>query len=264
MKKKIDLLAIIGLAFGVGAVLGAMYFKGVPVSSFNNPAALLVIFAGTLATILISFTGKELGKIGGIFGSVFNDTEYQSNKELIQMFLELTQKARKEGLLSLEPEVEKIDDIFLKKGLRMVVDGLDSELIEGTLELDIESMEERHGTNASVFSSAGAYAPTLGVLGAVFGLIAAMGSINDTENMSHAIAAAFMATILGIFTGYVMWNPFAGKLKVKTKHEAHYKHMLIEGILCLQKGEPAAVVKNRLLAMIPRAEQEIFEKEDGK
>jgi chemotaxis protein MotA len=264
MKKSLDLFTIIGLAFGVGAVLGAMYFKKVGLENFANPAALLVIFAGTLATVLISFTGKDLGKIGGIFGNVFNDTHYKSNSEIIDMFVELASKARKEGLLTLEPEIEKLDDLFLKKGLRMVVDAQDEEFIESTLELDIEGMEERHALNASIFSAAGAYAPTLGVLGAVFGLIAAMGSINDTELMSHAIAAAFMATILGIFTGYVMWNPFAGKLKAKTKHEVAYKHMLLEGILCIQKGESVPVVKNRLMAMIPSSEQEAIEKSGNK
>ena len=116
-------------------------------------------------------------------------------------------------------------------------------------------MEKRHEINASIFSSAGTYAPTLGVLGAVFGLIAAMSHIDDTDAMAEAIAAAFIATILGIFTGYVLWNPFAKKLKVKSQQEAMIKTMIVTGLLSIQKGDNTLLVKDKLLAMLPKKQQ---------
>lgn len=133
---------------------------------------------------------------------------------------------------------------------------MDSEVIADILGTEVAAMEARHEENAGIFSSAGMYAPTLGVLGAVFGLIAAMSHIDDTEAMAEAIAAAFIATILGIFTGYVLWNPFAKKLKVKSHEEALVKSMAIEGILSLQKGESPIVIKEKLLSILPYAEQE--------
>jgi chemotaxis protein MotA len=258
--QKIDLTTIIGIALGLGAVAGAMYFKKVSYSVFNNPAALIVIFVGTIASVMNSFTGHELKNIGSLFKMVFNDVgNGMSDKQVIELFQSMILKARKEGLLSLEQELNNINDSFIRKGLRMAVDGMQEENIVEILESDISEMEERHNTNASVFSSAGAYAPTLGVLGAVFGLIAAMANIDNTEEMAHAIAAAFIATILGIFTGYVLWNPFANKLKTRTKHEVAQKRLVIVGIVSMQRGESPTILRSRMTAMLPSKEQEEFE-----
>ena len=167
----------------------------------------------------------------------------------------LATDVRKEGLLVLEKRMEAIDDPFIKKAINMVVDGSPEEYIEETLGAEIAAMEARHEENASIFSAAGAYAPTLGVLGAVFGLIAAMTHIDNTEEMAHAISAAFIATILGIFTGYVLWNPFAKKLKLKSQEEAFRKEMIIEGILALQRGESTMKLKDKLVGLQPQKKQ---------
>ena len=143
----------------------------------------------------------------------------------------------------------------------MIVDGTSDETIADILGTEISAMEERHATNASIFSSAGTYAPTLGVLGAVFGLIAAMSHINDTAAMAEAIAAAFVATILGIFTGYVLWNPFAKKLKVKSHSEVVLKSMIVEGVLSIQKGDSPVMIQEKLLAVLPPKKREEVLKE---
>ncbi|GHU53735.1 flagellar motor protein MotA [Clostridia bacterium] len=265
MGKKPDLTTIIGCAIGVGAVLAAMHFKHIHLSVFLNPAATLIIFVGTVAAVMNSFTMKELSSVGKLFDMIFNDAgKEDSNVEIIQKFFDLTVLARKEGLLVLEDEANRLENKFMKKGLLMVVDGVDEGYITEMLELDIESMEERHGTRASIFSSAGAYAPTLGVLGAVFGLIAAMSNINEIEMMAEAVAAAFIATILGIFTGYVLWNPFATKLKMKSKHEVLQKRMIIEGIICIQRGENPVLVKSRLAVFLQGNEQDQFSQDSKK
>lgn len=251
-----EITTLLGIIVGFIAVIGAMIFKHISFTVFLNPAAFFVIFVGTVATILNSFPGKNLKSLGALFKILFTKQKGMSEVEVIKLMVDLSNTARKEGLLVLESRMGEIDDPFIKKGVRLVIDGMGDDVISDILGAEIAAMEERHEINASIFSSAGMYAPTLGVLGAVFGLIAAMSHIDDTDAMAEAIAAAFIATILGIFTGYVLWNPFAKKLKVKSQEEALIKSMVIEGLLSLQKGEPPIVIKEKLLSVLPQSEQE--------
>ena len=222
-----ELTTILGVIAGVVAVVGAMIFKHINFAVLLNPAAFFVIIVGTIATILNSFPAKNLKSLGSLFKILFNQKKQQSEAEVIDLIYNLSKQARSEGLLSLEAKVEQIEDPFLKKGVRLLVDGTGAELIEEILETEIAAMEKRHEVNASIFSSAGMYAPTLGVLGAVFGLIAAMSHINDTDQMAEAISAAFIATILGIFTGYVLWHPFANKLNTSELSESEIGNELL-------------------------------------
>ncbi len=250
-----ELTTILGVIAGVVAVVGAMIFKHINFAVLLNPAAFFVIIVGTIATILNSFPGENLKSLGSLFKILFTQKKQQSEAEMIDLIYNLSKQARSEGLLSLEAKVEQIEDPFLKKGVRLLVDGTGAELIEEILETEIAAMEKRHEVNASIFSSAGMYAPTLGVLGAVFGLIAAMSHINDTDQMAEAISAAFIATILGIFTGYVLWNPFAKKLKVKSQQEVMSKEMIIIGILSMQNGDSPFILKEKLIATLPKSKQ---------
>jgi chemotaxis protein MotA len=255
MKKRgIEFMTLIGLALGVGAVLGAMHFKHVPLSAFNNRAALLVIFAGTVASVLNAFPGRDLKNIGKLFMGVFT-SDKANPLGTIKQVVAIAETARREGVLAIEQKLDTIDNDFMKKGFQMVVDGSSEDYVEEVLESEISEMEERHSINASIFAQAGAYAPTLGVLGAVFGLIAAMESIDNTDKMAEAVAAAFMATILGIFTGYVLWNPFANKLKMKSKHEVQDMRIILEGIKAIQSGYSPNIIKEKLLGMLPKSER---------
>lgn len=253
-----ELTTILGIIVGFIAVIGAMIFKHISFTVFLNPAAFFVIFVGTVATILNSFPGENLKSIGALFRILLTKQKGTTEVEIIKLIVELSNVARKEGLLALEGKLSEIEDPFIKKGIRLVVDGMDEEVITDILGAEISAMESRHEVNASIFSSAGMYAPTLGVLGAVFGLIAAMSHIDNTEAMAEAIAAAFIATILGIFTGYVLWNPFAKKLKVKSHAEVLRKSMAIEGIISLQKGESPLMIQEKLLSVLPYSKQEVI------
>lgn len=250
-----ELTTILGVIVGFIAVIGAMIFKKISFTVFINPAAFFVIFVGTAATILNSFPGKTLKNLGALFKILFTKQKLMSEAEIIALMTGLSGDARREGLLALEAKMETLEDPFIQKGLRLVVDGVQQESIVDILESEIAAMEERHEVNASIFSSAGMYAPTLGVLGAVFGLIAAMSHIDDTAAMSEAIAAAFIATILGIFTGYVLWNPFAKKLKVKSKEEVLLKRMVIEGVLSIQSGDSSDTLQEKLMSLLSQTEQ---------
>jgi chemotaxis protein MotA len=215
----------------------------------------MIIFAGTIASVIIAFPLNEIKKVPKLFKIIFTEQKLLDGKGIITLFSDWAQLARKEGLLALEARLMEVEDPFLKNGLSLAVDGQSAEYIRDVLSEEIDAMEERHQAGAAIFSQAGTYAPTLGVLGAVLGLIAALGNMNDTEELGKAISAAFVATMLGIFTGYVLWNPFANKLKQKSKQEVKVKEMMLEGILSILEGEAPRVIEQKLASYLPSEER---------
>ncbi|MFJ8237567.1 flagellar motor stator protein MotA [Ureibacillus sp. NPDC094379] len=245
-----DLSTIIGIILGVAAVFVGMVLKGASLSVLINPAAFLIIIVGTIASVTIAFPTKELKRIPKLFKILFTETKLTSDIEIIKMFSQWADLARREGLLALESKATEIEDPFLKNGLTLAIDGQNADYIRDVLSEEVEALEDRHASGAQIFSQAGTYAPTLGVLGAVVGLIAALKDMNDIEKLGHAISAAFVATLLGIFTGYVLWNPFANKLKRKSAEEVKQKYMMIEGILSVLEGEAPRVIEQKLASYL--------------
>ena len=233
---------VIGLVGGIISVFVGMILKGAPLTALNNPAAFLIIIGGTIACLFNAFTMEQMSKVPTLFKLLLRGNEEQSKGELVKTFVDLSQLARREGILALESRVESIDDPFFRNGLSMVIDGMDPEFVESVLDAELAIMEQRHAEMRSIFSQAGTYAPTLGVLGA--------------EKLGHSIAAAFVATILGIFTGYVLWLPFANKLKIKSENEVGHKRMIMEGILSLQAGDSPTQIESKLMIYIPQSERE--------
>jgi len=253
-----DKSSLIGIVLAIIAVGVGMVFKGVSPMVLINPAALLIILLGTVAAIVIAFPMSEIAKVPKLFKIIFTEQKQEDTKELIRLFSDWAQLARKEGLLALEARTSEIEDPFLKNGLSLSVDGQSAEYIRDVLTEEIEAMEERHRAGALIFAQAGTYAPTLGVLGAVIGLIAALGNMSDAEALGHAISAAFVATLLGIFTGYVLWHPFANKLKRKSQIEARQKYLMIEGVLSILEGEAPRVIEQKLASYLPVTERKQF------
>lgn len=245
---------VIGIVLGVVAVTVGMILKGASLTALINPAAVMIIFVGTAACLCNSFPLADVKKFPTMVKLLFKGQNLITKHELLALFRDLSQLARREGLLALESRTEEIMEPFLKNGLTMVIDGMDPEFVGDVLEADIAAMEDRHRTGALLFTQAGTYAPTLGVLGAVIGLISALGNLDDVEKLGHAIAAAFVATLFGIFSGYVLWHPFGNKLKLMSKKEVEVKRMMIEGVLSLQAGESPVAVEAKLLVFIPKSE----------
>jgi chemotaxis protein MotA len=254
-ESKVELSTIIGVITGILAVGVGMIMKGASLKALINPAAFLIILAGTAACLFNAFPMSQLKKFPKLLKILFKKQQMTSKAEVLERFTNMSQMARREGLLALEPMLEEIQDPFLKNGLSMVIDGMDQELVVDVLSLDIQLMEDRHKAGAQIFSQGGTYAPTLGVLGAVVGLIAALGNLNDIEKLGHSISAAFIATLLGIFTGYVLWHPFANKLKLLSKNESELKHMIVEGLMSIQAGESSATIESKLKIFIPLSER---------
>src|SRR5690625_3660903 len=223
-----------------------MILKGVTIESLLNPAAFLIIILGTVASVLIAFPTRVIKNVPSLFKIIFTEKDEVNIKDLINRFTEWAEQTRREGLLSLEANMENINDPFLESGLQMAIDGQNPDFIRDVLMEKIAAMEKRHAEGAQVFSQAGTYAPTLGVLGAVVGLVAALGNMENMDVLGAAISAAFIATLLGIFTGYVLWHPFANKLKEKSRQEVRVKEIMVEGILSITAGESPAVIKDKL------------------
>jgi chemotaxis protein MotA len=254
--------SIIGVLLALISVGVGMVMKGANLNALLTPAAYVIIVGGTAAAITIAFPGSELKKIPKLIKIIFNEQKMIDKRELIKQLSEWALTARREGLLTLEEKVMEIDDPFLKKGMQMIVDGGESNYVKEVLEEEIAAMEERHQAGALIFTQAGTYAPTLGVLGAVVGLIAALGNLTDIEKLGHSIGAAFIATLLGIFTGYVLWHPFANKLKRKSKQEAELKRIMMEGILSIQAGFLPNAIEEKLLVYLPTHERNLKEEDD--
>ncbi|KEQ26768.1 flagellar motor stator protein MotA [Paenibacillus tyrfis] len=247
---------IIGIILAIIAVGVGMVLKGASLSALLNPAAILIIFVGTAAALFIGFSLEELKLFPKLMKIVFTEQKTISKLELIDMFTEWVAITRREGLLAMESKVEEIPDPFLRNGMRMIIDGNDQEFVHDVLMEDIHTMQERHRTGAQIFTQAGTYAPTLGVLGAVVGLIAALSNLSEIEALGHLISAAFVATLLGIFSGYVLWHPIANKLKQKSKKEVELRMMMVEGLLSIQTGISATAVQQKLMIFVPTSQRE--------
>ncbi len=255
---------VIGLGLGLTAVLTGMILKGASLSYLNNPAAIMIIIVGTIASVCMAFPMNDLKKVGKLFKIIFTKQKLIDRRELIALFMEWAMITRREGLLALESRVEEVKDPFLRNGMRMIIDGNDQEFVRDVLLEDIAAMEERHRAGAQIFTQAGTYAPTLGVLGAVVGLVAALANLQDLEQLAHAVASAFIATLLGIFTGYVLWHPMANKLKRLSKNEAELKLMMVEGLLSIQSGVSTIAIQHKLSVFLTPTERErLNEKEKG-
>ena len=250
-----DKTTLVGLILGVVAVGVGMVMKGVSVTALFNPAAILIILVGTAASVLIAFPMQEMKKVPKLFGILFKERELVTPQELIKQFSELAELARKEGLLALEMKVSEVNDPFLQNGLSLAIDGQSADYIRDVLSEEIDAMEDRHSVGSQIFSQAGTYAPTLGVLGAVIGLVSALGNMDNSDELGKAISAAFIATLFGIFTGYVLWHPFANKLKRKSQQEVMVKEMMLEGILSILEGEAPRVIEQKLASYLPMSER---------
>ncbi|WP_459479495.1 flagellar motor stator protein MotA [Clostridium saccharoperbutylacetonicum] len=258
-----DIFLIIGMVAGLIIVVAAMLEKGASLAVLLSAEAFLVIIGGTVVALLNSFPKGEFMKLTKVFGVLFSAKGNEDPAEIIVQLVEMSQTTRRDGLLSLESTIQGLENKFMKKGLEMVVDGLEPDLIKEVLEIEIESMEERHRLGATAFSTAGGTAPTLGVLGAVIGLIGALGNLNNIEKLGESIKSAFVATVFGIFTGYLIWHPFSNRLKRKSLEEVRNMNIMLEGILAIQAGNNPKSIERKLVGMLEPKQRVRFEENNN-
>ena len=231
-----DILSLVGLLLALVALVGGSILKGAGLSSLWSSAAFVIVIVGTVAAIFVHTPPTVFKRALRIVGWILKPPA-ADREALMAQILEWSNIARRQGLLGLEQQVAEQDDAFLKKGLQMLVDGVEPEQIRHMLEIDLDSQEHQDLAAAKVFEGMGIYAPTLGIIGAVFGLIAVMKNLADPSKLGHGIAAAFTATIYGIASANLFFLPMASKLKSVIARRTGEREMIIEGLIAIAQGE---------------------------
>ncbi|WP_045215938.1 motility protein A [Desulfonatronovibrio magnus] len=244
-----DLATILGLVIAFGLVSSAILLGGSPMIFINIPAALIVI-GGTIGATMINY---PLGHVLGVVGVIKHTfmTKVESPAKIIEQFMDFANKARREGILSLEPMLKNIDDQYLKKGLQLTVDGLEPQTIQEIMETEISYLEERHETGAEILAIMGSFAPAMGMIGTVIGLVQMLQALDDPSAIGPAMAVALITTFYGALLANLVFNPMSGKLKTRSKEEILGKEMMLEGILCISKGENPRIIEEKLNSYLP-------------
>lgn len=244
-----DIATIAGVVSAFGLVLVAIFMGG-GLSLFINVPALMIVVGGTLGVTMINYPLKDvLGVMKVVRKALFSKTI--AVKELIERFVGFANKTRREGILALESEIKTVQDDFLKKGVQLSIDGLEPQEIQDILETELDYVKNRHNLGAEVFTSMGTFAPAMGMIGTLIGLVQMLQSMDDPSSIGPAMAVALLTTFYGSIMANIMCMPVAGKLKTRSKEEMLTKEMTIQGILSLSNGDNPRVLEQKLLAFIP-------------
>lgn len=244
-----DKISLAGLAIGMVAIIGGQFLEGGHISSLVQPTALLIVLGGTLGAVLLQ-SPLHVFKRGVRMAKWVWVPPVIEQKRVIDDILAWSQVSRREGLLALENYIPRIKDDFTKKGLQLLVDGADPERIRELLEVEIDSFEDEWKQSAKIWESAGGYSPTIGILGAVMGLIHVMENLSDPTKLGAGIAVAFVATIYGVGLANLIYLPIAGKLKYYISRMVLSREMLIDGLVGIALGDNPRIIESRLRGYI--------------
>jgi chemotaxis protein MotA len=240
-----DLLSVIGIVLAFVALLVGAVLKGAGLHALLSGAAMMIVVVGTFAAILVQTPGKVMKRAFGILPWVFR-SPVPDRRAIVTRMVEWGQIARRQGLLGLEPALDGEEDDFIRKGLQLVIDGSEPEAIRGILEVDLDGREAADLRAAKVFEGMGVYAPTLGIIGAVLGLMSVMQNLTDPARLGTGIAAAFTATVYGIALANLFLLPIANKLKTATQQLAQTREMVVEGMISIAMGDNPRAIEARL------------------
>lgn len=240
-----DILSIVGFILALVALIGGSILKGSGVGALWGPAAFVIVIVGTFGSITVQ-TPLQTFKHGMKMARWVFLPPSLDGRGLIAKIVEWSNAARKQGLLALEGNIATETDAFIRKGLQMLVDGAEPETIRNTLETEMQAKEHFDLMGAKVWEGMGVYAPTLGIIGAVMGLMAVMQNLNDPSKLGHGISAAFIATIYGIASANLLFLPVAAKLKSVISHNTRDREMVIEGLISIAQGENPRNIETNL------------------
>ena len=244
-----DLVSIIGILLAFGAILGGQYLEGGSISSLLQLTAFIIVLGGTMGAIMLQSSPKIFLE-GMRLAKWIIWPPKAVPQLLIEQVMSWSNLARKGGLLALESQLDELKDAFTKKGLQMLVDGGEPEKIREALEVEISTYEKHHLDASKVWQAAGGYAPTIGILGAVLGLIHVMENLSDPSKLGGGIAVAFVATVYGVGSANLFFLPMSGKLKYLIEQEVVMREMLIEGLVSIANGENPRAIESKLQGYI--------------
>jgi chemotaxis protein MotA len=241
----VDILSIVGLVLALNAILVGAVLKGAGLMALVSSAAFMIVVVGTIAAIFIQTPLPVMRRALKIFPWIMRPPASNGNL-LITKIVDWSNTARKQGLLGLEPTIAKEPDDFVKKALQLVVDGSEPESISAVMYVELNMREHADTSAAKVFEGMGIYSPTLGIIGAVLGLMAVLQNLADPSKLGHGIAAAFTATVYGIGFANLFFLPVASKLKAIIHRQTQFREMVIDGMLCIAQGENPRSIEAKL------------------
>ncbi|WP_182201109.1 flagellar motor protein MotP [Paraliobacillus salinarum] len=249
--KKRDILTPIGItlgfimiAFGIVSSGGTSGFV-----SFVQVSSVVIVLGGLAAALLINFNMEQIKLTGRVVKEAFNQNQHDI-PTLIELFERLSERARREGLLALENELDNVDDPFIKKGVLLAVDGIEPEVINDIMNAEINAMEDRHQKGRTIIEKAGEYAPAWGMVGTLIGLVLMLNNLTDPATLGPNMAVALLTTFYGSLLANLVFIPMAGKLELKTDEEIFIKQIVIEGVIGVQSGQNPRILKEKLSAFL--------------
>ena len=248
-----DLATVLGIVSAFGLVIIAIVMGG-GIGLFINIPSLMIVVGGTLGATMINYPLKDVLKAVSIVKNAFFASN-TSPEDIVKQFVDFGGKARREGILALETDVKNISDEFLGKGLQLSVDGLEPQAIENIMDTEVDYLRERHVLGAEIFSTMGTFAPALGMIGTLIGLVQMLQSMDDPNSIGPAMAVALLTTFYGSVMANLVYMPLAGKLRTRSKEETLTKEMIIQGVISLTKGENPRILEQKMLAFMPPKER---------
>ncbi len=256
-----DIATIIGIVAGMGLVIMTILMGG-DAGVFIHVPSMMIVFGGSVAATLVNFPLAEMVGVMKVVKKAFQGASTESF-DLIGQIVDLSKKARREGLLAIDKELANVEDEFLRSGLEMAVDGTEAETIRTIMETELSYLMERHKKGQGIFNSLGMYAPAFGMIGTLIGLIAMLQKLDDPSQIGGGMAVALITTFYGALIANLIFLPIAGKLKNKSNEEVVLKEMIIEGVLSIQYGEHPKNIQRKLMNFIPPEMREGATEESG-
>ena len=257
-----DIATLIGIFSGIALVVVAIV-RGTSPVTFVDINSIVIVVGGTAAATFTNFPLKDVFSLIGVVRKAFFNTAPVFQRKL-ERLVDLAKRARREGILALESEMESEEEEFMVKGIQLAVDGTEPEMIKSVLGAELSNIEERHSLGASIFKAMGAYAPALGMIGTLIGLIQMLSSLEDPTQIGSGMAVALVTTFYGAVLANLMFLPIAGKLETLSTQEVLQMEMILEGILSIQQGDNPRLLQEKLMSFIPpKFRKEVLESVSG-
>lgn len=243
-----------GLVLAIGGILLGLMLEGGNIGQVLQPTAAMIVFGGTLGAVLIQYPLPVAVSAFRRLASVFVEPA-QSAQSTIDLLVKYAHQARREGIISLDKELATVQEPFLRRALMLAVDGTESQELRKIMELELDNKEEREEKIPQLFESAGGFSPTIGIIGAVLGLIQVMQHLDKIDEVGKGIAVAFVATLYGVGAANLILLPAAGKLKIRIRDEQIIREMTIEGVVSILEGMNPRILEEKLLGFVPAADK---------
>jgi len=251
----LDKATLVGLLLAVGGILLGLTLEGGSLSQIMQPTAAMIVFGGTLGAVLIQYPLPVVIKAFGRLGSVIREPANDA-KSTIEQLVKYANQARREGIISLDRELNNIHEPFLKRSLMLAVDGTEPQELRKIMELELDNQAEHEEKFSQLFESAGGFSPTIGIIGAVLGLIQVMQHLDKIEEVGRGIAVAFVATIYGVGAANLVFLPAAGKIKIRIRNEQVIREMTLEGVISILEGMNPRMLEAKLLGFLSDASKQ--------